>query len=1100
MRVVPTLFLRYSSCRLLLLSLFALGFAFATADAPRAETVDFNSLRAYPVGANPKGLSVGDCNGDGAPDLVTAAQNSNEVVILQNVGDGTFEFGGGRTNVSQPVGATCADFNGDGLVDIATASRLGDITFYFRDGMGAFNPGGTRPAGVAPASLIAADVNGDSLQDLVSVDSTQQDITIYLGTGSATLPPFIRVRTGIQSPRAAAVADFDLDGFADIAVAGATAPYVVVLYGNGVGYSTRTNTIPNPFTQTRRPTRGRGIAAADLNNDGYPDLALLSSDGVVTLFRGSPTGQFSYFDAFSVSPDAESIALSDLNGDGLVDLALLASDTNSAQVFLALDYGKFDLRALVSVTTVSNGFGAVVSRTVLSDPADPLTSVTQLMAADTNARAVSLVEQSDPTALSTNPLVSVPDAPTSLALGDVSGDGIPDVAVVGKTLKKGKIPRSGPLQLRILLGNSSGQYVEVPSSGGGTCGNGVLEASEQCDDGNLKGRDGCSKACTIELGKLVPSLEIVDLDDDGRGDLVVTDDRGQVLALLSDGQGRFSQIRKLGDAKKKTPAALGDFNGDGKTDVAFVSKNARSGALTLLSNVGGGFFVTTPIALPEAVKVTGFILAADFDRNGLPDLAAGLKAGWAVLYNDGSGPNRPVTVPLPKSYKTLSGMVAADFDEDGWLDLVTNYGDKVPTLFFRGSATGEFGGGETIGAAGALTNPFAVDLDQDDHQDVVSCSSAGGLACRVLYGNGAGQFGAAALPSSTAVGREPRAAATADFDHDGFADVVGVSRVDRVAVILFGGPSGQNSRLVLPTGSRPSDVEILDLNNDSHLDFVVANEASRDLSIFLNQTNRQFLALAPVRLPSIPNSSLGLIALASGDIDNNGTIDLAAVQAGGQAGGIVTPLININGVGLAVSGSIPVGNLAWGIALGKLNGDDVLDIVTANRSDNTFSVLLSQPNGTYTRSDVNSGGVRATDVAIADLNNDGFGDVIVTNEMIDAQTSNYGNVVTFLNDGNGSFLGGGSKHVRGREIPRGICAGDFDNDGQGDVAVASLGSNDIMVLFGAGNGTWRADERLFPVGDSALSISCREADGDDRTDIAFGRRRGSEVGVILTNK
>ncbi len=1096
---MPTLFLRYPSCRLVLASFFAFGIAFATVNASRAETTAFNGLRAYPVGANPKGLSVGDCNGDGAPDLVTAAQNSNEVVILQNVSDGTFQFGGGRTNVSQPVGATCADFNGDGLIDIAAASRLGDITFFFQDGMGAFNPGGTRPGGAAPASLIGADVNGDTLQDLVAVDSTRETITIYLGTGSATLPPFITVDTGIASPRAAAVADFDLDGFADIAVAGATAPYVVVLYGSGVGFAQR-GTIPNPFTQTRRPTRGRGIAAADLNNDTYPDLALLSNDGVVTLFRGSATGQFAYFDAFSVSTDAESIALSDLNGDGLVDLALLASDTNSAQVFLALDYGKFELPTLVSVTAVSNGFGPVVSRTVLSDPTDPLTSVTQLMAADTNGRAVSLVEQSDPTALSTNRLVSVEDAPTALSLGDVSGDGIADIAVVGKALKKGKIPKTGPLQLRILLGNSSGQYFEVPSSGGGTCGNGVLETGEQCDDGNLKGRDGCSKACTIELGKVVPSLEIFDLDADGRGDVVVTDERGQVFALISDGQGRFWKIRKLGDARKKTPAALGDFNGDGTTDVAFVSKSARDGAVTLLSNVGGGFFVTTPISLPKGMKITGSILAADFDRNGLPDLAAGLKGGWAVLFNDGSGPNRPAVVALPKSYKTLSRMVAADFDEDGWLDLVTNYGPKVPTLFFRGSATGAFGGGEAIGAAGALTDPFAVDLDQDDHQDVVSCSSVGGLSCRVLYGNGAGQFGAAALPSSTAVGREPRAAAAGDLDQDGFADVVGISRVDDVAVVLFGGTPAQNSRLVLPTGSRPSDVEILDLNNDTHLDFIVANEATRDLSIFLNQTNRQFLQLARINLPSIPNSSLGLMALASGDIDNNGTVDLAVVQAGGQAGGTVTPLININGVGLAVSGSVPVGNLAWGIAIGKLNGDDVLDIVTANRNDNTFSVLLSQPNGTYARSDVGSGGIRATDVAVADLNGDGFGDVIVTNEMIDAQTSNYGNVVTFLNDGTGAFPGNGSKHVRGREIPRSICAGDFDNDGQSDVAVASLASNDIMVLFGAGNGTWRADERLFPVGDGALSVSCREADGDDRTDIAFGRRSGSEVGVILTNQ
>ncbi len=1110
MRVVPTLFLHSDtsdaadhrsahsekgtvSFRALILALaIAVGVGMAQPPSILAETVSFNGQRAYPVGANPKGLSVGDCDGDGISDLVTAAQNSNEVVILRNTGDGTLEFGGGKTNVSQPNGAACADFNGDGLIDIAAVSRLGDITLYFQDPQGAYNAGGTRPGGVAPTSLIAADLNGDGLKDLVAVDSTSENITILINTGSSTLPPFSRFPTTIQSPRAAAVADFDLDGFADIAVAGATAPYFVTLYGNGVGFATRAGTVPNPFTQDRRPTRGRGIAAADLNGDNYPDLAVLSSDGIVTLFLGTPTGQFVFFDAFSVSTDTEAIALSDLNGDGLVDLALLASDTNSAQVFLAIDSGKFDLPAVVSVSTVSNAFGPVVSRTVLSDPTDPLTSVTQLVAADGAGRAVTLVEQSDPTALSTSPLVALPDSPVALALGDVNGDTIPDAAVVTKA------PRGRALQLRMLIGTGSGTYNEVSQQGQGTCGNGVLEVGEQCDDANTKKNDGCSKLCTVELGKLVPSLALTDLDADAKSDIVLVNDRGLVLGLMSDGQGRFREIRPLGTAKKKTPAAVADFTGDSTADVAFVSKKVKDGAITLLSNVGNGAFITIP--LPVAVKVLGPVLAADFDRNGLPDLAVGFKNGWAVLYNDGTGPSRPAIVPLPKSFKSVAQMAAADFDEDGWLDLLTTFkSKKVSSLMFRGSATGAFTGGEPVGPAQPLADPFAVDLDQDDHQDIVSCTSVSGLSCRVFYGNGFGQFGAGALPSSSAVGREPRAAATGDFDQDGFADVVGISRDDDRAVVLFGGPQSATSRLELNTGSRPSDVEIIDLNNDGLLDFVVANEASRDLSIFLNITSRQFLASLPFKLPSLPNSGLGLIALASGDINGDGRMDLAAVQAGGQAGGTVTPLINTPGL-LVVPESLPVGNLAWGIALGHLNADTVLDIVTANRSDNTFSVLLSQPGGGYLRTDHNSGGVRATDVAAADLNGDGFDDVIVTNEMIDALTNNYGNVATFLNDGNGGFTGPTVQHVRGREIPRSICAGDFDNDGAKDVAVASLGSNDIMVLFGAGTGAWRSDERLYPVGDGVLSVSCREADGDGKTDIAFGRRSGSEVGVILTNQ
>lgn len=1064
----------------------------ATPAFARAETLSFDSVSAYPVGANPKGVSAGDCDGDGISDLIVGSQNSNSIEILHNLGDGRLEFGGGKTNITQPMGAACGDWNGDGLIDIATLSRFGEIGIYYRDNAGAFNLAGTRAGGVAPTSMIAEDLNGDDIRDLVVVDSTAQDLTILLNTGTNTLPPSVRISAGILSPHAAAVADFDKDGHADIAVAGATAPYVVLLFGNGVGFATRPKTFPSPFSQTQRPKRGRGIAAGDINQDGNQDLALLSSDGIVTLFLGSPSGQFSLFDAFSVSSDAEAIALAYLNDDDLPDLALVSSETNSVQVFLAIGQGKFDLPNIVQVASVKNGLGPVASRVVLSDPTDPLTSVTQLIAANGPAKNLALVEQSDPTQLGMSALVGLAAEPSKLVLGDVTGDGIADAVVVTKA------PRGRTLGLQVLIGNSNGQYNALPQ-GQGTCGNGIVEVGEQCDDGNLKQRDGCSKLCTVEVGKLVPSLTVVDLDGDAFTDLVLTDDRGQVWALLSDGQGRFRQIASMGMGRKKAPAAVGDFNGDGTTDLLIVSKKARAGALTLLANNGAGGFVTTP--LPVTLPVLGPLLAADFDRDGNMDVAAGFKNGWAILYNDGAGPTRAVPTALAKSFKNVTSFTAADFDEDGWFDVLATFGStKVPSLLFRGSATGTFKGGESVDPSGPVADPFAVDLDQDDHQDIVSCAAGPSFGCRVLYGNGTGKFGAAALPSSSAVGRQPRAAAAADFDHDGLADLVGISRDDDRAVVLFAAGTPQEARLVLTTGSRPSDVEIIDLNHDTFPDFVVGNEASRDLNIFLNQQNRQFLSLTPLKLPSIPNSSLGLIALAAGDINGDGISDLAVVQAGGTAGGVVTPLINIDGVGLAAAGSYPVGKLAWGIAVGHINGDDILDIVTANRTDNSYSVLLSQPDGTYVRTDRNSGGVRATDVAVANLDGVNGDDIVVTNEFIDGITETYGNVVTFLNDGTGNFGNPALKHVRGREIPRSVCSGDFDDDGAKDIAVASLGSSDIMVLFGAGNGTWRADERLFPVGDAALSVSCIDADADGRVDdIAFGRRGGSEVGLILTS-
>lgn len=1084
----------------------ALGVGLLVNRVVLAEIIPFerqDTYPVYPVGANPKGLSAGDCSGDGIPDLIVAAETSNNVDILRNMGDGRFEFGGGATNVSKPTGAVCSDFNGDGRIDIATVSRLGNISLYYRDANDALTLAGTQPAGALPTSLTAGDLNGDGWKDLVAVDGGSRDITILLSTGTTTFPSFVRrIRTPILNPRAAAIADFDQDGHADIVVTGTTAPYVVILYGfvfpapyvNELGFTTRPDSFPSPFSQTQQPKRGHGIAVADLNGDGNQDLALLSSDGVVTLFLGSPSGQFTFFDAFNVSSDAEAIALRDLNNDGLIDLALVDSGTNSVQVFLASGIGKFDLPNVVQVLSVSNGLGSVASRSILTDDAtDPLANLTQLLTVNGPAKALMLVEEIDRTQLSMTTLHPLAAEPKQLMLGDVNGDGIADVAVVTKAA------RGRTLGLQMLLGTASGQYEPVAQQGQGTCSNGIVEAGEQCDDGNLKARDGCSKLCTVEVGRAVPSLAFVDLDGDGLNDIVLTDDRGQVWGLYSDGQGRFKQMRLLGIGRRKAPAAVADFNGDDLIDVLLVSKTPRGGALTLLANAGAGNFVTTP--LPVRLPILGPLLAADFDRDGLTDVAAGYKNGWMVLSNDGTGPVRPTSTGLMKASKNVASFAAADFDEDGWLDVLATFGSpKVPSLLFRGSATGTFRPGESVDPSGPIVDPFAVDLDQDGHQDLVSCTSRPALSCRALYGNGTGKFGAGDLLLSSVIGREPRAARVADFDHDGFADIVGISRGENHAVVIYGGGSTPSGRVVFPTGLRPSDVEVLDINNDGLADFVVGNDGSRDLSIFVNQGNRQFLALAPVRLPSLADSSLGLISLASGDINGDGAIDLAALQAGGAAGGVVTLLINVGGVGLAALGSLPVGQLAWGIALGHLNADKVLDIATANRSDNTFSVLLSQPDGSYLRTDRDSGGVRATDVATTDLNGDGFDDIIVTNEWIDAQTKTYGNVASFLNDGNGNFGNAAFKHVRGREIPRSVCAGDFDDDGLRDVAVASIGTGDIMILFGAGNGAWRADARLFPVGHSPLSVSCTDADGNGRIDdIAFGRRVGSEVGLIHTS-
>jgi len=1056
------------------------------ATAHAQDVFQFDGTRAYPVGSNAKGFSAGDCNNDGIVDIIAAGQNAGAVVTLLNDGEGIFEFDA-MTNVgSQPTGAACGDFNGDGLIDIAAVSRdQGTVGIYHRQETGGFTLAGTRPAGLLPTSLTAGHLNADTHLDLVAVGSRSNDITILLGTGTGTLPPFSGIRVPMDDPHAAAIADFNLDGKPDIAVAGGTDPFVVLLMGDGSSFAPLPETVPHPFHDTRRPPKAVGIAAADINLDGSPDLAVLSLDGAVHLYLGDGTGHFTFLNSFGGPDGAEAVLLDDFDFDGLIDLALLYSSTNSVQVFFATAPAQFpDLLAAPSNQPALNGFGMVDARTVQLDPLDVDSMQLQLVALDNTPPGMAVVQQDDLDDLSVTPVAGLSDTPLGILLADVTNDGTPDAIVNHKV-------RGRSFPLRLMRGTAAGGYEALLPSGPSTCGDGILEGAELCDDGNPKGRDGCSKTCVPEIKGPVTSIGAADMNGDQINDLVVVDKGGVIALLLSDGQGRFEDVRILGKAKRKTGAVVGDFTSDGIPDIVVMPRSRRSGALLLLVNDGTGEFV--PVSMPSARRLKGPLLSGDFDANGFPDVLVGEKSSFALFLNDGAGPARDGgSTAMPRG--RLLGFAAADFDEDGWLDVLASFKESrrtPPALLFRGSPTTQFGAGATLGITGSLANPYVVDVDQDLHQDIVSCDPGRSTLCTPYYGNGEGVFGAAALPDDTSVGRDVRGAGAADFDGDGHVDLVGISRRDNRGKVMFRHPQrSEREQTVLVTGMKPAAMALVDLDGNGMTDIVVANEGSNDLSVFMSFGARNYPTPAPVRLPV---GGLGAPAIGVGDLNHDGRPDLAVTQAGSDT---VTPFLNLGGA-LAALGPITVGDEPRGVAIGKLNADTALDIVTANRGADTISVLLSQPDGSYLRTDYPSGGQRPSAVTLTDLDHNGFDDVIVTNEKI-VSNLRTGNVVTFLNDGTAVFTTPSLTHVRGRETPRAICHGDFDDDGEQDVAVASVDSNDVMVLLGDGTGGWRPDERDFPVGQEASAVWCLDADGDGRTDLAYGRKRAGDVGAILT--
>jgi FG-GAP-like repeat len=206
----------------------------------------FDPANNFPTGNSPYAIAIGDFNGDGVLDLVTAneSSNSNSVSILLGNGDGTFgpanNFPRGGTT---PRFVAVGDFNGDNVLDLAVANTGShDLGILLGNGDGTFGPANNFQTGEEsfPTFVAVGDFNDDDVLDLVTVydnlgETNSNSVTILLGNDDGTFNSGKYFRVG-TSPMAVAVEDFNGDSVLDLAVANSgSAGSVSILLGNGDG-------------------------------------------------------------------------------------------------------------------------------------------------------------------------------------------------------------------------------------------------------------------------------------------------------------------------------------------------------------------------------------------------------------------------------------------------------------------------------------------------------------------------------------------------------------------------------------------------------------------------------------------------------------------------------------------------------------------------------------------------------------------------------------------------------------------------------------------------------------------------------------------------
>jgi uncharacterized protein (TIGR03437 family) len=832
----------------------------------------FGPAMSYNSGASPTWVAIGDFNGDGKADLVVT-NSTGTVNVLLGKGDGTFPTAVSYPAGSYPYRVSVADLNGDGKLDLAIANEYYGIAVLKGNGDGTFGNPVNYGVDSEAQGIAVGDINGDGKPDIVIASSSYNAIGVLFGNGDLTFQNPVSYAVG-SYPQPVVIADLNGDGRSDIAVANQDSGNLSALLGlettgplftstlltsssnpSTAGQSVYLTAHVSPSTATGTVTfkNGTAVLGAETLYEGTAALSLatlpVGTDSLTAVYSGDPLKVYApgtsavLAQQVNKSP-TNTVLFSSLNpsdtGQSVTLRAVVSPATATGSVIFK------DGTALLGAVGTLSGGSATFTVSAFSAGTHSLTAVYSGDADDAPSTAALKQTVYSPRATTTTTQVSSLNPSTfgqavtftatvapAAATGSVTfydGQSVLETEplAAGKATLKTTLLASGKREIRAFYGGDSSHLPSVSAA---------LPQTVNAVAGN-----GFAPAMNYGTGNTPFAVAVGDFNGDGKADLAIAGYySGNVSVLLGKGDGTFGAPVPYSTASDSQSVAVGDFNGDGKPDLA-VTTTAGVG---ILLGKGDGTFQPVVNYSGDAGSLPLALVTTDFNGDGHADIATVNSDGTlSVLPGAGDG-TFAVAVnfgAVQDSY--LAGLVTADFNGDGIPDLATAAGGSLRV--FLGNGDGSFRTGFTSSSAYYEAYSFvAADVNGDGKTDL---AIPVGSAIYVLLGKGDGTFQA---PVPYSVGTNEfgaYSAAFGDFNGDGKVDLVvtNYGSTGSANVLLGKGDGTFQPPATYATGATATySVAVADLNGDGRADIVTANYESNNVSILLGILTPTVNAVTP---------------------------------------------------------------------------------------------------------------------------------------------------------------------------------------------------------------------------------------------------------------